>query len=74
MAQSDEEITQLLLDASEDFKRLYQKHRTLKEQVQQANAGALPMDDVALENLKKQKLMLKDKMAAMIHAYRREQG
>lgn len=74
MPESDDEITQLLLNSSEEFKRLYQKHRALKEQVHQANIGALPIDDVSLENLKKQKLMLKDKMAAMIHAYRREQG
>lgn len=70
MVESDDEITQALLVSSEDFKRLYQKHRGLKDQVHQANTGALPLDDISLENLKKQKLLLKDRMASMIKAYR----
>ena len=70
MVESDDEITQALLGSSEDFKRLYQKHRELKDQVHQANTGALPLDDISLENLKKQKLLLKDRMATMIKTYR----
>ncbi len=70
MVESDDEITQALLGSSEDFKRLYQKQRGLKDQVHQANTGAIPLDDISLENLKKQKLLLKDRMATMIKAYR----
>lgn len=66
MFESDEEIVQELLSSDEEFKRLYQKHHVLKDQVQQANEGSLPLDDVSLENLKKQKLLLKDRMAAII--------
>ncbi|MGH8587438.1 MAG: DUF465 domain-containing protein, partial [Gammaproteobacteria bacterium] len=33
--------------------------------------GSLPLDDVSLENLKKQKLLLKDRMAAIIANRRR---
>ncbi len=71
MFESDDEIVQELLLDDEEFKRLYQKHHALKDQVQQANEGILPLDDVSLENLKKQKLLLKDKMAAMIASRRR---
>jgi uncharacterized protein YdcH (DUF465 family) len=71
MFESDEEIVQELLSSDEEFKRLYQKHHGLKEQVHQANEGTLPLDDVSLENLKKQKLLLKDRMAAVIASRRR---
>lgn len=71
MFESDEEIVQELLSSDEEFKRLYQKHHSLKEQVHQANKGSLPLDDVSLENLKKQKLWLKDRMAAIIASRRR---
>jgi uncharacterized protein YdcH (DUF465 family) len=72
MFEADDEIVQELLSGDEEFKRLYQKHQGLKEQVNQANEGALPLDDVSLENLKKQKLLLKDRMAAMIAGRRRQ--
>lgn len=71
MFESDEEIVQELLLSDEEFKRLYQKHHSLKEQVHQAHEGSLPLDDVSLENLKKQKLWLKDRMAAIIASRRR---
>jgi uncharacterized protein YdcH (DUF465 family) len=71
MFESDEEIVQELLSSDEEFKRLYQKHQGLKDQVHQANEGSLPLDDVSLENLKKQKLLLKDRMAAIIANRRR---
>jgi len=71
MFESDEEIVQELLSSDEEFKRLYQKHHALKDQVHQANEGSLPLDDVSLENLKKQKLLLKDRMAAIIASRRR---
>ncbi len=71
MFESDEEIVQELLTSDEEFKRLYQKHQGLKDQVQQANEGLIPLDDVSLENLKKQKLLLKDRMAALIASRRR---
>ena len=38
----------------------------------QANVTTGSMDEYTLENMKKEKLLLKDRMAAMIHDYRRE--
>jgi uncharacterized protein YdcH (DUF465 family) len=72
MFEFDQEIVQTLLSTDETFRRLYEKHRMLKQQVHEANIGALPMDDVSLENMKKQKLLLKDKMAQMIEKYRKQ--
>ena len=70
MFEHDQEIVDSLLSEDEDFKRLYEKHGKLKQQVREANIGTEPLDDFALENLKKEKLLIKDRMAAMIATYR----
>lgn len=71
MFEYDQHIVEALLAESSDFQRLYRKHVELKQRVHDANVRAEPMDDTTLENLKKEKLMLKDKMAAIIEDYRR---
>ncbi|MGQ0658387.1 MAG: YdcH family protein [Chromatiales bacterium] len=71
MFEYEQDIVNALLSEDINFRRLYDKHHELKERVNMANSGADPMDDFSLENLKKQKLMLKDQMAAMIDQYRR---
>lgn len=63
-------VANLLLEDM-NFKRLYDKHIQLKQRVNGANEGMEDIDDFTLENLKKEKLMLKDKMAAIIEDYRR---
>ena len=70
MFEHDQEIVDSLLSEDDDFKRMYEKHGKLKQQVRDANLGAEPLDDFALENLKKEKLLLKDRMAAIIASYR----
>lgn len=71
MFEYDQQIVDALLTESVDFKRLYDKHYELKQRVHDANAGTEPIDDYLLENMKKEKLLLKDRMAAMIQDYRR---
>jgi uncharacterized protein YdcH (DUF465 family) len=70
MFEFDQNIVDSLLGESTDFKRLYEKHGELKQRVKEANIGTVPVDHYVLENLKKEKLMLKDQMAAMIEDYR----
>ena len=70
MFEHDQEIVDSLLSEDSDFKRLYEKHGQLKQKVRDANLGAEPMDDFSLENLKKEKLQLKDRMAVIIAHYR----
>ena len=70
MFEHDQEIVDSLLNEDDDFKRMYEKHGKLKQKVRDANLGAEPIDDFALENLKKEKLLLKDRMAAIIASYR----
>ena len=70
MFEYDQDVVQVLLEENSDFKRMYDKHHQLKEEVHKAEHGEIPMTDFALENLKKEKLLLKDKMAALIYQYR----
>jgi len=67
-----EEIVGALLKESVEFKRLYDKHSRLKQEVSSANAGDTPIEDMELEGLKKEKLFLKDQMAQIIEEYRRD--
>ncbi len=70
MFEFDREIVDTLMSSNEQFRRLFEKHRALKEQVHEAHIGTLAIDDLELERLKKQKLRLKDQMAHMISDFR----
>lgn len=71
MFEYDQNIVQALLDSNEDFQQLYKEHHALKERVHDAEVGVNPLDDLTLNAMKKEKLLAKDKMAAMIEDYRR---
>ena len=73
MFEYDQKIVQSLLDESDNFRRLYKKHQELKEKVHEAEIGTLPIEDLTLVKWKKEKLLAKDRMAAMIEDYRRGQ-
>ena len=70
MFENDQEIVNFLLHDSNDFRRLYDKHDNIKRTVQEANEGHISVDEDSLENLKKEKLYLKDCMSLMIEDYR----
>ena len=70
MFENDQEIVNALLNNNKDFKRLYDKHSVLKNTVQQANDGNVSMDQFSLEELKKAKLSLKDRMSFMILSHK----
>jgi len=72
MFEYDQDIVKELLDANDRFQQLYQQHSDLKLQVREAEKGVHPVDDLALNRLKRQKLLAKDKMAHMIQHYQRE--
>lgn len=72
MFEHEEDIVNNLLQENADFKRMYDKVCQIRVQVKSANTGENPMDDYSLENLKKEKLYLKDRMAGIINEYRRE--
>ena len=71
MFEYDNTIVESLLSENKDFERLYSKHGDLKQRVEQANAGVDHIDELALERLKKEKLLVKDRLASLIEGYRR---
>ena len=72
MFEYDQDIVEVLLNDSEQFQALYKEHNTLKKKVRDAELGVLPLDGLSLGTMKKEKLLAKDRMAAMIEQYRRE--
>ena len=70
MFEQDQEIVESLLDKDRKFRRLYNKHCQLKSKVKEANEGFVGISDFDLEILKKEKLLIKDRMAVIIEDYR----
>ena len=72
MFEYDQDIVEVLLNDNEQFQALYKEHNALKEKVRDAEIGVLPLDALSIGTMKKEKLLAKDKMAAIIEQYRRE--
>ncbi len=71
MPESSETIREVLLQEDEDFQRLAQKHEELEERLTFLSGKIFLSSEEKLEEvtLKKKKLALKDKMAALIRNY-----
>ena len=63
--QHDRDDVESLMHRDSEFRQLYHKHKELDSKVRDAELGVLPMDDVTLHNLKKEKLWAKDKLTVM---------
>jgi uncharacterized protein YdcH (DUF465 family) len=57
-----------LIKENEDFRRIYTRHQELDKRVTAAELGTAPMEDLALNQLKKEKLWAKDKLAILMNA------
>ena len=55
-----------MMKESEDFRRIYNRHQELDKRVTEAELGTAPMEDLALNQLKKEKLWAKDKLAFLM--------
>ena len=49
-----------------EFRRIYNRHQELDKRVAAAETGAAPMGDMALNQMKKEKLWAKDRLARMM--------
>jgi len=58
----------VLIKENEDFRRIYDRHQELDKRVTAAELGTAPMEDLALNQLKKEKLWAKDKLAIFMDA------
>lgn len=63
------EIESLIKD-NQEFRTLYQRHKELDKKVTDAELGVLPIDDVTLGQMKKEKLWAKDRLTQMFEAQR----
>ena len=54
-----------LIKANPEFKQLYQRHKTLDKKVMDAELGVLPIDDLTLAQMKREKLAAKDRLVQM---------
>lgn len=57
--------------ANSHFLKIFDKHNALDDQITKAENGETPMTDAQLEELKKEKLLLKDEASAMIIDYKK---
>ena len=68
MFEHRQNIMDELMKENEDFRRIYNRHQQLDKRVTAAEMGTAPMDDLALNKLKKEKLWAKDKLAIFMDA------
>ena len=57
-----------LMKANAEFRQLYHRHKELDKQVLDAELGALPVDDVRLNLMKREKPAAKDRLLRMYDA------
>ena len=53
------------------FAKIFEKHNELDDKIAKAENGDIPLTDVELETLKKEKLLLKDEAYKMIIDYKK---
>ena len=68
MFEHRKEQLEQLKQENEEFLRVYNRHQELDKRVTDAEVGTAPMEDLALNKLKKEKLWAKDKLARMMDA------
>jgi uncharacterized protein YdcH (DUF465 family) len=53
------------MQSNAEFRSLYHRHKELDNKVRDAELGVLPLDDVTLHNMKKEKLHAKERLISM---------
>lgn len=76
MPDRDAEIRNVLVRENDEYRRLYEKHRGFEERLAALNGRVFLSDQEQLETtrIKKEKLRLKDRMAAIARAYVQEKS
>ena len=65
-----ETAVEALLQSDEEFRELFRRHQELDKKVLDAELGTLPLDDVTLVKMKKEKLLAKDRLTRMLEQNR----
>ncbi len=58
--------------ANGHFLRIFDKHNALDDKIVKGANGVIPMTDLELETLKKEKLLLKDEAYGILIKYKKE--
>ena len=66
MFEHRQDVMERLMKESEDFRRIFNRHQQLDKRVSEAELGTAPMEDLALNQLKKEKLLAKDRLAYLM--------
>ena len=66
MFEHRQEQMERMKQENEDFLRVFNRHQELDKRVTAAEVGTAPMEDLALNQLKKEKLFAKDQLARMM--------
>jgi uncharacterized protein YdcH (DUF465 family) len=59
-----------LLESDSEFRELFRRHQELDKQVLDAELGVLPLDDLTLVRMKKEKLHAKDRLTRILASSR----
>lgn len=65
MIDQNHEQTADRIKNDKEFRVLYHQHRRLDNKIREADLGVLPIDDVTLTNMKKEKLQAKERLLRM---------
>ena len=66
MFEHRQDLMEKLMKENEDFRRIFNRHQDLAKRVSEAELGTAPLEDLALNQLKKEKLWAKDKLARIM--------
>ncbi len=66
MFEHRQQVMEKLMKESEDFRRIFNRHQQLDKRVSAAEMGTAPLEDLALNQLKKEKLLAKDRLAYLM--------
>ncbi len=66
MFESQQHEVEQLLQSNAEFKSLYNEHKQLEKRVIAAENGTAPMADESLNQLKREKLRIKDRLTRLM--------
>jgi len=66
MFENHQDTIQQLLETNKEFRYFYEQHESLDKQVDEAESGNLAMDEMQLNEIKKEKLLAKDKLISIL--------
>lgn len=66
MFESQQREVEELIQSNPEFKTLYNDHKQLEKRVTAAENGTAPMSDDALNQLKREKLRIKDRLTRIM--------